>query len=198
MQELVEKFRKHVIDLSNNTKEFVHHEWFVKYHLNLIEEIALELCDMHREADRNIVRTLVWIHDYAKILDKEKEHDAVMFQKGKEKLLEFGFENGFADKVIEYLAIFERKMEVDLHEAPIEVRIASSADGAAHLIGPFWSIYFKENSDKSIEELMESNRKKLKKDWERKIVLPEVKKAFEARYKMVNEQAGDFPKKYFS
>jgi len=194
----VEKFRKHVIDLSSNTKEFVHHEWFVKYHLNLIEEIALELCDMHREADRNIVRTLVWIHDYAKILDKEKEHDAVMFQKGKEKLLEFGFENGFADKVIEYLGIFERKMEVDLHEAPIEVRIASSADGAAHLIGPFWSIYFKENSDKPIEELMESNRKKLKKDWERKIVLPEVKKAFEARYKMVNEQAGDFPKKYFS
>ncbi len=196
MQELIEKFKFHVIEASKNPS-FIHHDWFVEYHLNIVEKIANELCDIHKDADRNLVLALVWVHDYAKILNKEKEHDADMFEKGREKLLELGFNKDFSNKVVEYLTIFEKKEEIDLHDAPIEVKIASSADAASHLVGPFWAIYFKENSAKPIDDLMQSNRDKLKKDWARKIVLPEVKKAFEERNKFVNEQSGNFPDKYF-
>lgn len=190
--ELLEQFKKHVIEASKNPS-FIHHEWFVELHLNFVEKISLELCDIYKDADREIVMVLVWVHDYAKILDKENEHSEEMFEKGRAKLLEFGLSEIFVNKVIEYLTIFEKKMEMDLHEAPIEVKIVSSADAASHLIGPFWSIYFKENNRKTISELMESNRSKLKKDWERKIVLPEIKSAFEGRYKFVLEQSGKFP-----
>ena len=197
MDQPIQKFKDHVIEAAGNPA-FIHHDWFVEYHLNILEKIAVELCDRYPEADKNIVLTLVWIHDYAKILDKENEHAEYMFEKGREKLLEIGFETAFVDKVISYLSIFEKKMDVDLHTAPIEVQIVSSADGASHLIGPFWSIYFKENNGKAVEELMNSNKNKLKKDWERKIVLPEVKEAFLERNKFVNEQSGNFPGKYLS
>ena len=197
MESLIQQFRSHVIEASQNPT-FLHHEWFVKYHLEIFERIALELCDRYPEADRSIVHLLVWLHDYAKILDQAHEHDVRMLEKGREKLLLIGFPEEFVTKIIEYLTLFEKKMEIDLGRAPIEVQIASSADAASHLVGPFWSIYYKENNDKSVEELMESNRKKLIKDWERKMVLPEVREAFEARFNFVNEQAGRFPEKFFN
>ncbi len=192
---LLGQFKNHVIDATKNPT-FIHHDWFVDLHLNFVERISFELCDIYKDADRDVVMALVWIHDYAKILDKDNEHDEKMFEEGRTKLLEIGLNEGFVDKVITYLAIFEKKMEIDLNEAPIEVKIVSSADAASHLIGPFWSIYFKENNKKSIPELMESNRNKLKKDWERKIVLPEVKVAFKERHKFAWEQSGNFPDKF--
>jgi hypothetical protein len=195
MDTLIQKLRRHVTEAAGNPA-FIHHDWFVKYHLNILEKIALELCDRHPDADRDIVLALVWIHDYAKILDKDNEHEEYMLEKGRDKMLELGFETEFTDKVISYLSTFEKKMEIDLRSAPIEVQIVSSADGAAHLVGPFWAIYFKENPTKSTDELMESNRVKLKKDWERKMVLPEVREAFQQRNAFVNEQAGNFPSTY--
>ncbi len=195
MEPLIQKLKDHVVEASQNPS-FIHHDWFVEYHLNIVEKIALELCDIYPEADKDIVLALVWIHDYAKILDKEHEHDESMFEEGRRKMSELGFEDSFVNKVIDYLAIFEKKLEIDLHNAPVEVKIVSSADGASHLVGPFWSLYFKENSGKSVETLMEDNSNKLKKDWERKIVLPEIKQAFLERYKFVSEQAGNFPEKY--
>jgi hypothetical protein len=192
---LLEQFKAHVTEASSNPT-FIHHDWFVELHLNFVEKISFELCDIYKEADRDIVMALVWVHDYGKILNKEKEHDEEMFQKGRDKLLEIGLAADFVNKVIDYLSILEKKMEIDLHEAPIEVRIVSSADAASHLVGPFWSIYFKENGNKTIAELMESNRKKLKKDWERKVVLPEIKTAFKARHDFVWEQSGNFPDRF--
>ena len=43
---------------------------------------------------------------------------------------------------------------------------------------------------------MELNRKKVEKDWNHKIVLTEVRKAFEARYKFHLEQAGELPERF--
>lgn len=192
MHALIEKLKQEVIEASKNTS-FIHHDWFVEYHLSIVENISLELCELYPDADKDIVLALVWIHDYGKIFDKEKEHDVLMFEKGREKLLEIGFKESFVSRVIDLLTIFEKKMELDLSTAPIEVQIVSSADAASHLIGPFFHIYWKENSEMSIEDLMVSNKAKIQKDLERKMVLPEVKKAFEQRYKLVMEQAGDFP-----
>ncbi len=45
---------------------------------------------------------------------------------------------------------------------------------------------------------MASNINKANKDWERKIVLPEVKRAFKARFKLVLEQNGKIPKNFLA
>lgn len=43
---------------------------------------------------------------------------------------------------------------------------------------------------------IEANKRKLVKDWERKIVLPEAREAFATRRAMHQELAGKLPEKY--
>ncbi|MBI2055950.1 MAG: hypothetical protein HYT37_01050 [Candidatus Sungbacteria bacterium] len=196
MQELIEKFRTNVIELSNTNKSFIHCEWFVKYHLEIVEKIALELCDIYTSADRDLVKLLVWLHDYGKIIDFTNQYTATRAM-GRPKLLEFGFPQDLAEKAISYIETLDNKEGLASDATPIEIKIASSADGAAHLVGPFFYFYWYENSNKSIEDLMVSGREKSAKDWENKIVLPEVKKAFETRHNFLLEQMGNIPGKFF-
>jgi dTDP-glucose pyrophosphorylase len=108
--------------------------------------------------------------------------------------------------VSKFKAQFGEKSQVSKGLKPITYVVQSDdmagTYGALHSAKPYLKKDFIVlNGDdiidaESIEELMQDNINKLKKDWERKIVLPEIKKAFEDRNKFVNEQAGNFPNKF--
>ena len=108
---------------------FVHHEWYVTFHLEIFAKIAAELCERYPNADRSIVEALVWLHDFGKMLDVEKQYE-LSISEGTKLLQEIGVDESFIIKVMEYLVLFEKKMEIDLRAAPIEVQIASSSDAA--------------------------------------------------------------------
>lgn len=188
---------KEAVTAKASNPGFIHHQWYVKWHLQIVERLVNELCNIYTEADRNICLLLVWLHDYGKILAQKPENydkgDFLTFTKGRELMESLGFSQSVTDQTISYLQQMERKMEEDLSFAPIEVQIISSADAASHLIGPFMSLYWYENPDKSIEELLESGVKKVRKDWLRKVTLPEIKKRFQERYLYMLENAGEFP-----
>lgn len=192
--ERIKQFKRVVIQAATNPA-FVHHEWFNKYHLEIVERIALEICPLYPRADKTLVFLLVWFHDYGKIIDADHEHESTHLS-GKKKLSEIGFPLGLIRRVVRYTTIFDKK--IDIKNAPIEIQIVSSADGAAHLIGPFFAIYWKEQSNRACEDLLKENKRKAHLDWNKKIVLPEVKKAFQSRYKLTLEHFGKFPKKYLS
>jgi len=174
---------------------FLHHTWYVRYHLEIVERIALELAERYPEADRDLVRVLAWLHDYGKTVDADDEHGATL-SAGRTALSEAGFDGAFADRAIAYVELMDRKLEVDLSGAPIEVRIVSSADGCSHLVGPFFHLWWWEHAHKPFEQLMADNRRKLIQDWTRKIVLPEARAAFETRYRLLMEQTGDLPERF--
>ncbi len=195
MQESIEKFKSIVIK-NFSRKEFKYHKWMVDYHLKIVERIALELCDIYTEADRDIVQALVWFHDFGKPLDEENER-AITLEDGPKVMLECGFAQEFIDIVVQDWKLMEKKNEIDIRTTPIETQIVSSADGASHFTGVFYPSYFNEDGDDFLttqKYLLE----KIERDWRRKIVLPEVQVSFEDRYLKAKEMLGEFPKKFLN
>ncbi len=194
MDAALAKFRELAIGAARNPA-FVHHRWYVEHHLAIVERIALELCARYPQADATLVRVLVWLHDYGKAIDRVNERVATL-TRGRAALLAAGFPPDF---VAHALRCYERHEAHDtLADAPIEVRIVSSADGAAHLVGPFYALHWHENPQRPIAALLAENRRKALFDWERKIVLPEVRAAFAERHRQRLEQCGDLPERFLA
>jgi hypothetical protein len=195
MDALIGRLKEEVSTAAENPS-FRHHKWYVRYHLRIVEELADELLDLYADADANLVRALVWIHDYGKMLTDDDDRSATLVE-GRRRLLEIGFPLSFVECVIEYANLIDKKLEFDLREAPIEVQIVSSADGCAHLVGPFYLLWFWENPDTPFETLMCGNRHKERESWERKIVLPEARRAFAVRHRLIMELNGHLPIHFF-
>ncbi len=194
MQDKIDAFKSHVKAASANPN-FVHHYWFVEWHLEVVEKIAKELLEYYVAADKDLVDVMVWLHDYGKMLNFSDQYRTTLIE-GRKKLTELGFEHDFIEKAVSYVELMDRKMEIDMYEAPLEVQIVSSADGCSHLVGPFMYLWWRENPQKHFEELMRDNQRKAEKDWTRKITLPEARKAFEPRYRLIMEQGGNLPEKF--
>lgn len=158
---------------------FVHKDWFVKYHIEIAEKIANELCLKYKNADSQFVNALIWFHDFGKLVDFENQHKATQ-EKGLDKLLELGFDKDYSKKILNSIKIIDEKTA--LNEASIEIKIASSADGASHLVGPFYLLYWRENYLINIENLLAENILKLETDWNKKIILPEIKECYFQNY----------------
>lgn len=195
MEQKQAKLKAHVIEASSNLS-FVHHQWFVTWHLEIAEKIAEELLSAYPQANADMVRAMVWLHDYGKILDFDGQYEQKYVDAGRDKMIEIGFESGFAQAVADNIALADTK--TDLDKAPIEVQILSSADGCSHLVGPFVRLYWWENPQKPYEDIMTENIRKLTVDWQKKVVLPEAKKAFQQRHELAVEQSGQIPDSFIS
>ena len=192
MDSLITALRAEITKLSNEPS-FVHHEWFITYHLAIVEKIALELLEKYPHADRDLTLALVWMHDYGKLVDFTNQH-ATSLSAGAAFMQSLGFDEAFAQKVIDYIAILDAKE--NLETAPIEVQIVSSADGASHFVGPFFSVYWQERADLPFPNLLAENKRKADVDFNTKIVLPEVVEAFREHFRFAQIFNDAIPEKF--
>lgn len=100
----------------------MHHEWYVSYHLMLVERITNELLDLHPEADFALARALVWLHDIGKTEPSSDVHLQTRVV-ARRLLQEIGFGEAFQQRIDENLERIDRKE--NLVSAPIEVQIVS-------------------------------------------------------------------------
>lgn len=174
-----------------NDPAFIHHKWFVQHHLKIIEQLVNELCDLYPAARRDCVMAMVWLHDYGKILTNKQlsrdDENNVTYNEGRRVMADIGFPADYIDKVVADLRTFEQHKARDLSKENIEVQIASTADGCAHLVGPFFALHWYENASQTVEALVKENIRKATKDWQNKIILPEARQAFEPRLKLLLE-----------
>ncbi|MEI6660351.1 MAG: HD domain-containing protein [bacterium] len=194
IQAKLSEFKNIVIKNCNNPS-FAYWDWMVNDHLVIVERIAMELCDIYQSADINIVYALVWFHDFGKPFDENNEYELTK-TKGIEALASVGLSKEFIDKVLDSWTRMEMKETIDISKEPIEVQIVSTADGASHFVGKFYSTYFKDEIREDMKDLEKRLLAKIEKDWNRKIVLPEIKKAFYQRYLRAKEIAGEYPEKF--
>ena len=193
----IHQLKEHVCALSQSPN-FIHHLWFVEHHLEIIEKIVAELLEKYPEAQETVVRAMVWVHDWGKILTNKGPNE----KKVTEEQISLTLPSfGFTPEEISHIREVFKEME-DLtprkDDFMIETKIISSADALAHYVGPFFALYWYENSNMSIPELIANNLKKAEKDT-RKIMLPEVERAAKVRIKYLKEfSASHRPQKYLT
>lgn len=186
--------KQKVTEHSSNPS-FKHYEWFVKYHLEIVERIAHELCDRYSDANLQFVDALVWLHDYEKIVDFDNQYNTELAAT-RVLMEEVGYSTDVTEEVVRSINQYNAKE--NLSSARIEIQIVSSSDAASHLVGPFYHLYWYENPSKSIEELLAADVRKMTVDWEKKVTLPEIKQAFDQRHKYALENAGILPPKFLN
>lgn len=176
MSELLDNLRALITEKATNP-DFVHHEWFIKWHLELVETLSKDMMRYYPEADETILVVLSWMHDYGKIVDFANQYDLKYADEGKQVLKELGFNENFAEMIGESVKLFDKKDH--LENESIEIRIVSSADACSHLIGPWVSLYWHENPDKPFEDIMKENIRKMGGEWELKVTIPEAISAYQ-------------------
>src|SRR5229473_2860766 len=73
-QTILKELKDCVTERSANP-DFIHHHWFITYHVDIVEAISLELCNIYKQADQFKVLALTWLHDYEKIVDFDNQYN---------------------------------------------------------------------------------------------------------------------------
>lgn len=187
----------HVCQLAEEPR-FIHHKWFVTHHLDIIAQIVEELLVLYPQANATVARSMVWVHDWGKILsNKGPDEDERTIHAVKSQLPQWGFTQPEIDHILTVYEEMER-LQPHAEDFLLETKIISSADALAHYIGPFFALYWYENPEQSVNDLIAGNIKKAARD-ERKLMLPEAVAAAAPRLRLLRENHPDYrPRSYLS
>ena len=138
---------------------FVHHEWYVKHHLDYVMAIAKAIVKSDEPEDQQLIEDMVWMHDYPKMLGDKENFELVREVVSKHR------SKRYTDRLMNQLRWMEEIKSPDWSGGTTTIAaVMSTADALAHYYGPFWQIYMDENEDKDLEFLKKSNAAKLEKD----------------------------------
>lgn len=188
-----DKFQIIKNDLAREIKTSEHCDsWFYKEHVLVVEKLALDLCDLYPNANRDVVTISVWFHDIGRAHGKNKDHDLYGADYARKILSKNGFDQNLIDLVSE--SCRTHSCSENGKPKSLEGRILATADGLSHYHNGFYLriLYSWSNGNTGDYcDLKKKLFKKMKRDLDEKIFFDEVREKvlpmYEAWKKVVLE-----------
>ena len=164
-----------------------HDDWGFKYHIIPVVKNAVFLAKK-LNADLEVVEVAAYLHDLGiskKIMGdtyaKENDHHIVGAEEARNILKELNYSEEFIDSVAN--CILSHRGRKGPEPITIEQKIIANADAMAHF-DTFLDLFtfFVTKTTGSFEEAVEEIYKKMKRDWEIKLTLPEAKELVKPKY----------------
>ncbi|NOY89498.1 MAG: HD domain-containing protein [FCB group bacterium] len=175
---LVLKLRKAIIEEAKKSKHIS--SWFLPRHLMEVERCANRLCDKYSQADRDIVCLGVWFHDIGRLRGYDKKHDIYGAEEARKILSQAGLPSAKIEKVYEVCR--SHKCE-DVQPKSLEAKILATADAMSHFMHTVYlRLFLYYQTEMTFDESRILIRKKLERDFNRKIFFKEVKNQLRKKY----------------
>ena len=169
----IEKVRKLVKD------KFEENDW--KYHMLPVIKYAKELAKAYK-VDKEIVELAALLHDIGRAdIKHDEDHHITGVPEAEKILREFDYPERII-KEIKHVVASHRASKGPKPKTMI-AKIVANADAMAHFdILPVFFWWRKSRKEYSFEDTLQWIENKLKKDWQKKITLPEAKKISKNNY----------------
>lgn len=160
-------------------------------HFYFVETAAMKFCDFHPEADREIIKVAIWLHDighfvleYTGDYNQAEDHAVVSEEMGR-KFLEG--KNVDSEKINKILHCVRAHRNRDVAPESIEAKIVAAADSASHLIGDGVYTFVLRRYGK------ESAMEKLERDFRDMNIIPEATKELHELYENWKNLLENYP-----
>jgi len=183
-QEKIQQLEEEIKNLHYNAKNIISKFSFKEFwdiHIVPVIKYSKQMSEKYG-ADLESVWLGAILHDIARITG-EDPHDEIGSEKAYKLLLEKGFGEEVAQKVKGIILTHRCKQYLP---ETLEQKIIASADAMAHFLPPFYlwvGIY----TNKTFAEALESNMKKIERDYNDKIFFEEEKEAVREEYEVLKK-----------
>ncbi len=170
--------------LKNQIKSSKHCEpWFYKEHILVVEKLALDLCDLYPEANRDAVILSVWFHDIGRAHGHNENHDLYGANYATKILTKNNLDKNFINTVSE--SCKTHSCHKNGYPTSIEGKILATADAVSHYHNGFYLrilYYWSKKNKSNYQNLKEKLFQKMKRDLNQKIFFDEVKEKIKPIY----------------
>lgn len=174
--------------------------WFYQMHQNDIIKSARKLLKLYPKTNRKIVLIACWLHDIAyydvknwyNILKIRKIHHIKGADIAEKFLTKYNLERKEMQKIKN--CILKHRNINNYRPKSLEEKIVAVADTLSHFESLFYLTFFKSFPRCSLEEMVKTNIKELKKDWQDIKILPKAPKLIEEKYKVLKQLFENYKK----
>ena len=167
--------------------------WFYEVHLLPAVKSAEEILKLYPEADKNIVMPAIWLHDIAKISQKDIEgfedihpvHHKEGAKMAADILSDYRLSDGKTRMITD--CILKHRNSGEYKAEALEEKIVAVADTLSHFRSVFYLIHFKFHPNSTIAGMKEKQLAKMKRDWADLSLLPGVCKLAENEFNVLEK-----------
>ncbi len=172
----IEKIRKLV------KEKFEEKDW--KYHIVPVVTYTKKLAKIYK-VNEETAELAALLHDIGRVnMKNDEEHHIVGVPEAEKILKEFDYPETVIEEIKHCVA--SHRTSTGPRPKTMIAKIVANADAMAHFdILPIFFWWRKSRKEYSFEDTLRWAENKIKKDWQKKITLPEAKKISEEKYKAI-------------